>query len=135
MALVPVDRNDLIQLLEAARRDGGLDDVVGRYDLPPVANPDDHDVPRTPAGDVAVDTVRLQIGDVTVSFTDQDGNPLSKDALPRCDMAIVNIPGVDPNRILRAEFDAVDYANPDVFRVGVSLLCKVPELQARSASE
>lgn len=128
MSLLPIDRDDLKALLEFAAQHDALDEIRSRYTVADAQQDEPGSVPVTPGGDLAVDEVTLAIGDITVRFLGEDGNPLQPGQPALCHLAEVRIPDVDPRRILSVEFDDIDFRNPGFFRVKAELLPFVPEL-------
>lgn len=128
MSLLPIDRDDLKALLEFAAQHDALDEIRSRYSVVDAQQADAESVPVTPDGDIAVDEVCLNIGDVFIRFLDGDGKPLQP-GQPACSHLVeVRIPGVDPRRILSVEFSDVDYTVEDFFLLKVGLIPFVPEL-------
>lgn len=143
MSVVPVDRSDLAALLETARvvvTEGvhaedaveTLSGIIDRYRIDYVVNPDDNKLPQNAEGNVAADEVSLNIGDVKVTFLDDVGDELEDGQAAHQNLALVEVDGLDPRRVMRAEFDDIDYSSDALFRVRLTLLPKIPVLEMKS---
>ena len=121
MTIVPIDRSDLKALLALADRVNGYEEICSKYDLSDFDPPLDGDIPRTSDGEVAVDSVVLNVGDVKVSFLTTDGEPLPRGEVARRELSLVEVDGLEPGRIRSVEFDNIDYATPGPFLVRLEI--------------
>jgi hypothetical protein len=67
------------------------------------------------------ETVEINIGDITITFYNAQGEPLQKGCMARCHRFIVEGAGIDPNRVKSITIPTLDYDNPDLVTVKIEL--------------
>ena len=67
------------------------------------------------------ETVELNIGDLTITFYNNQGEPLQRGGLARCHRFQVEGAGIDPMRVKSITIPTLDYNNPDLVTVKIEL--------------
>ena len=81
---------------------------------------------------MAVETVELNMGDVTFTFQNRRGEPLkSGDEARICNFKIEG-PGIDPLRVRAVEIPRLDYSNSDLLTIKVEMYTSDPPVGVRS---
>jgi hypothetical protein len=134
MSVVPVDREDLKTLLAVAGRILAMStDTTMRDYLMPILGRYQLGIDSSESREIVTDLVSLNIGDVRVTFYEPGGLPLRRGGIATKFRAMVEIDGLESNRIIGASFDEIDYSKNETFLVHLKILPSLPIDQAAIA--
>lgn len=122
--VLPIKKSDLVTLFDLAKS-GVITEqdsvkftsITSKYAL---AHKEEQDDASTDAY-IAVDVVKLNIGDVKVTFLGSDGQPLKKGEIATKFRFKVEVDGLDPGRVAFVKFDDADYSCSDLFMVQLGI--------------